>query len=223
MGYGIMNGMSVNKHPVESSLLPASDIRLNGISREVTPMDFRTGRIEKVAAAMLATAQAERDPTGKISMSLVGLAAPQIGEFIRVILFDKKSQPNKTNLEPQFQVIVNPQIIRSSKEEELGREGCYSTGDIKAAIYRAKSVVVTGMDTDRQPVALNIEDSFHARIVQHEVDHLNGVRCPDRVRAPEHLHIVKPDEFQDYREQWQSWSTHAPVEDWLAIKNGSAG
>lgn len=206
----------------DHELLPASDARLNLVSRELGEEEIGAhGASEFVIKAMTAIALGERDEAHPNRPSLVGLAAPQIGAMVRIILFDQKATAGEPNFEPDLQFVINPRITQASEQEELGREGCYSTGDIRAAVYRAQSIRLAGLDEQGAPMQLDLT-GFQARIAQHEIDHLNGIRCPDRVRDPSHLHLVKPDEFQDYREHWQTWPTHYPIEDWLKLKGGGS-
>ena len=202
-------------------LIPATDTRLNGISREITKDEFGSEFLQELIENMGRIAMQERDEEHPNRPTLVGLAAPQIGVFVQVILFDAAASSAQPNFNPDLQFVINPKIVKASDERELGREGCYSTGDIRAVVRRHTAVTVTGFDQDGKELNYNLTD-FQARIVQHEIDHLNGVRCPDRIESPERLHKVLPDEFQDYRENWAMWDKFYRPEDWLRIKHGGA-
>ena len=203
----------------EYKLIPATDTRLNGLSRRVLGGEIGGKYIQNIVKAMAKIAMGERDADHPNEPTLVGLAAPQLGEFVRIVLFDKIAGSGKPNFEPELVFIINPEITKASGEEDLGREGCYSTGDICAVIPRAKQITIRGLSTDGKKVEYELED-FQARIVQHEVDHLNGMRCPDRVRDPSRLHIVKKADFQKYRENWQNWQELCSSEYWLKVKSG---
>ena len=201
----------------EYKLVPATDTRLNGLSRVVKTEEIKSEYIESVIKSMARVAMGERDAEHPSLPTLVGLAAPQLGEMVRIILFDKIAGSSKPNFEPELTFIINPEITQSSSEEELGREGCYSTCNICAVVPRAKQITVCGLNESGGQVEYSLED-FQARIVQLEVDHLNGIRCPDRVRDPARLHYVEKSDFQSYRENWQTWHQLCPPEDWLKIK-----
>lgn len=200
-------------------LIEATDTRLNGVSREVQADEIGSDFLEDVARSMRVIALNERDKDNPERRTLVGLAAPQIGTFVRVILFDEDATAGNPNFNPNIHFVINPRIEEVSEEEALGREGCYSSGEICGAVFRAKSINVSGLDLAGKNISYNLND-FQARIVQHEIDHLNGIRFPDRIRKLEHLHRVAADEFQDYREHWQTWEKQYPCEDWLKIKQG---
>ncbi len=201
-------------------LLP-SDVRLNCVSSAVR--DVQSEHVAKVVQAMTKIAMGARDEKHPEAPSMVGLAAPQIGVFERIIAVDLNANPGSTNFDVDLRFIINPQIKDASVEEELGREGCYSTGDIAGAVYRAKSVTVVGLDLSGDLVEHRLE-GFVARIVQHEIDHLNGIRFPDRIRDPKHLHAFesKLGEFQRYRTEWATWQNLYPVESWIKVKSGDS-
>ncbi len=98
----------------------------------------------------------------------VGLAAPQVGKSKRVIVIDASFAGQKI-LE-----MINPKIIKRSKEKEIGEEGCLSFPGIYLKIKRAKSVEVKGLDIKGGKITLKAE-GFLARVLQHEIDHLDGI------------------------------------------------
>jgi hypothetical protein len=81
-------------------------------------------------------------------------------------------------------------------------------------------VTLEGFDRNGKPIALELE-GFVARIAQHEVDHLNGIRFPDRIpeEYPERLHWVEPSEFSEYRKHWMHWSVICPRIKWNTMKS----
>lgn len=201
-------------------LLPG-DTRLNNVSREITSDEIGSKFLDSLCSRMEHIAMGERDAQHPDLPSLVGLAAPQVGRFVRVILFDIKTNASTTNLDPEIRFIINPRVIKASEERELGREGCYSTGDVQAVIRRHNSLTVRGLDRAGNAVSYDLED-FQARIVQHEIDHLNGIRCPDRIESLDCLHNVPKEEFQSYRESWATWDKYYEIRDWLKMKGGGS-
>ena len=103
----------------------------------------------------------------------VGLAAPQVGISKRVIV----ASPTMT--EGEEYVFVNLEIFEA-RGRELGMEGCLSLPGISGEIPRAKAIRFRARDRQGKPVEMEAKD-FFARIIQHEVDHLNGVLLIDRV------------------------------------------
>ena len=104
----------------------------------------------------------------------VGLAAPQVGVGERIIVVD----PQQDDL-PAF-ALINPVILEFSKETEKGEEGCLSIPGLRDLVERSYSVVVKGMTEEGEDRQLELE-GLPARIIQHEVDHLDGVLFIDRV------------------------------------------
>ena len=104
----------------------------------------------------------------------VGLAAPQVGIAQRVIVVD----PHEEGTE-RF-ALVNPVILESAAELERGEEGCLSIPGLKEIVERPAAVVVEGMALDGSTRRLDASGLL-ARILQHEVDHLNGVLFIDRI------------------------------------------
>ncbi len=152
--------------------------------------------------------------------ALVGLAAPQIGAFVRMILWDVNAQAGQTDVDPEFKLMINPHLVRVGQHEELEKEACHSTGNIRARVYRATSVTVSYTQGGREPTAAHIKDPFQARIIQHEVDHLNGVRCPDRIRSPKDL-ISTAGEVYSHEQNSYAWEHQVPLATWLEMKQGT--
>lgn len=111
----------------------------------------------------------------------VGLAANQVGVLWRIITF--------TNPEEQKdQVLINPQIVHLSEEREKDEEGCLSFPDIYDQVERAKKVVVKGWDLEGKEITIEGEGLL-ARILQHEIDHLDGILFVDRLSPARRLLI----------------------------------
>jgi peptide deformylase len=115
----------------------------------------------------------------------VGLAAPQLGVLDRVIIYKLPEEK-----EP-LRVIVNPKII-SFKGEQVGPEGCLSIPFLQGEVKRFNEVTVKGMDMLGRPFKRRAS-AFEARVIQHEVDHLDGILFVDRADL-ETLHWIEPDD-----------------------------
>ena len=103
----------------------------------------------------------------------VGLAAPQLGESLRIIVYQLPEEDSP------FRAVLNPKII-SRKGEQIGPEGCLSLPYLQGDVKRAMEVIVKGMDLLGRPFKRRAS-GFEARIIQHEVDHLDGILFVDRV------------------------------------------
>ena len=106
----------------------------------------------------------------------VGLAAPQIGVSKRVIIAYKEDIDKVIE-------IINPEII-SASGEQIGEEGCLSVPGKVGSVKRANNIVVTGQNADGQPIEYHATGMF-ARILQHEIDHLNGILFVDKIEKVE--------------------------------------
>ena len=111
-----------------------------------------------------------------------GLAAPQIGVGLRVVIFGVTSNPRYPGIEPvPDTVLINPQITPLSNETEEGWEGCLSVPGMRGWVPRYRRLRYAGFDEHGKRFEREVE-GFHARVVQHEVDHLDGVLYPMRIR-----------------------------------------
>lgn len=108
----------------------------------------------------------------------VGLAAPQIGKSIRLIVVhvpkDEEDGTKETSLK-----LLNPEIIKSAGEQ-LGPEGCLSMPGIGGNVLRADLITVKAIDMDNKPVRIKA-DGYLARVLQHEIDHLDGILFTDHI------------------------------------------
>lgn len=112
-----------------------------------------------------------------------GLAAPQIGVDLQVVIFGS-DQPNPRYPEAPVvprTVLINPVITPLGDEEEEGWEGCLSVPGLRGVVPRWRRIRYQGFDAQGQPIDREAE-GFHARVVQHECDHLWGKLYPMRVR-----------------------------------------
>ena len=110
-----------------------------------------------------------------------GLAAPQIGENVRVVIFEVINNARYPNREPiPFTVLINPQLAPVSEETDLDWEGCLSVPGLRGQVARYTTLRYTGLDQFGKPIDRTVS-GFHARVVQHEVDHLDGVLYPMRM------------------------------------------
>jgi peptide deformylase len=111
-----------------------------------------------------------------------GLAAPQIGVLLRVVIFGVKSNPRYPDVEEvPDTVLINPQLTPLAADLEEGWEGCLSVPGMRGWVPRWHRLRYTGFDQHGNFFQRDVE-GFHARVVQHECDHLDGILYPMRIR-----------------------------------------
>ena len=112
----------------------------------------------------------------------VGLAAPQIGVGLQVVIFGFEKSERYPEAEPVPEtILINPIITPLTEDEVLGWEGCLSVPGLRGEVPRCARIRYQGLDETGQTID-RIVDGFHARVVQHECDHLWGTLFPMRVR-----------------------------------------
>ena len=137
--------------------------------------------VTRFASAELTALVADLDETMR-SLNGAGIAAPQIGVSVRVVIFELKDNPRYPHLAPvPYTVLVNPVITELGSEQEEGWEGCLSVPGMRGLVPRHRRVRYQGFDPTGAAID-RIAEGFHARVVQHEVDHLDGVLYPQRIR-----------------------------------------
>jgi peptide deformylase len=109
----------------------------------------------------------------------VGLAAPQVGVGQRLIVVEYADEAQGDGAPPKLYAVVNPEIVRRSKEMIPGTEGCLSIPGYLGEVERHQTITVRGLDRNGKPLRLKAKD-WLARIFQHEIDHLDGVLFIDR-------------------------------------------
>ena len=152
-------------------VLRMGDPRLLEISRPVET--FGTPELRELIADM-------RDTMAHLNGA--GLAAPQIGVPLRVVIFGVKQNPRYPDAEEvPDTVLVNPVITPLSDEMEEDWEGCLSVPGMRGVVPRFSRLRYRGFDEEGHPIDRSVE-GFHARVVQHECDHLDGILYPMRIR-----------------------------------------
>lgn len=144
------------------------------VLREVArPVErFGTAELDRLVADMKDTMAHENG---------AGLAAPQIGESVRVVIFGVSSNPRYPDAEEvPFTVLVNPEIAFLTEETEDGWEGCLSVPGLRGVVPRRTRLRYAGYDERGRRIE-RVAEGFHARVVQHECDHLDGVLYPMRM------------------------------------------
>jgi len=152
-------------------VLKMGDPRLLAVAEPVRA--FGTAELESLLSDMRDTMQ---------ELSGAGLAAPQIGVGLRVVIFEVEHNPRYPEAEGvPFTVLINPQLTPIGTEIEEGWEGCLSVPGMRGLVPRYRRLRYTGVDAQGHPLDRTVS-GFHARVVQHEVDHLDGILYPRRIR-----------------------------------------
>lgn len=139
----------------------------------VAVTEFNTPELDSLVQDMLDTMREENG---------AGLAANQIGVLQRVVIFGFDKNPRYPDREPiPITVLVNPEIRPVGDEIEEDWEGCLSVPGMRGWVPRFRKIIYRGLDPVGQIVEREVE-GFHARVVQHECDHLDGVLYPQRIR-----------------------------------------
>ncbi len=205
--------MSETAPKAHLELIPPKSKTLNQRSAELAHNLVKSRETQWIIDEMMAIAKGTHSDDKKRTM--VGLAAPQVGINKRIIVVDVASTGHGEN--PDLRAYINPLITARSATTEIGREGCFSTGNVCGIVDRAREITIQALNRDGEVVNESYID-FTARIFQHETDHLDGLRFPDRITDDKRLHWVESDQFGDYREHWQDWSILCARDTWESIK-----
>jgi len=163
-------------------IVQVGDPVLRQVARPLDPAELATPRIRQLIDDMRDTMRAAPG---------VGLAAPQIGESIQLVVIEDPGGPDDLSAEERaarerdampFHVLVNPTLTDRTDEVVDAFEGCLSFAGFTMVVPRVRKVRVEALDEHGQRV-VKVAIGWYARILQHEVDHLRGVVCCDRMEA----------------------------------------
>nr|WP_110253522.1 peptide deformylase [Undibacterium pigrum] len=154
-------------HPI----LKMGDARLLRVADQVTA--FNTPELHELIKDMFET---------MIAANGAGLAAPQIGVNLQLVIFGFKNNPRYPDapVVPET-VLINPVLTPLSEETDDAWEGCLSVPGMRGLVPRWSALRYEGYDQFGTRISRDV-DGFHARVVQHECDHLNGILYPMRIR-----------------------------------------
>ena len=155
-------------------ILKMGDARLLRVAQPVSQREFDSDALHLLVADMFETMRA---------VNGAGLAAPQIGVDLQLVIFGTDEINLRYPDAPAVPrtVLLNPVITPLSLDEEDGWEGCLSVPGLRGVVPRFSRIRYTGFDLYGDPVDRTV-DGFHARVVQHECDHLIGKLYPMRIR-----------------------------------------
>ncbi len=120
----------------------------------------------------------------------IGIASPQVGKNIRICIIGKAAIQKNHQLFGKDLVLVNPNFQKTSKKTGIETEGCLSVPGIFGNVKRNKDILVSAIDRDGKPLEFNAK-GFFARVVQHEIDHLDGILFIDKA-----TNIQKADQLE---------------------------
>ena len=153
-------------------VLRLGDPRLRQRSRELGEEQFGSAQLQALIADLRDTMAARAG---------AGLAAPQIGVPLRVVIYGIPSNPRYPEAAPIPEtLLINPVLTPIGEERQSGWEGCLSVPGLRGRVQRWQRLQVAWRDTDGR-CREQIVEGFHARVVQHECDHLDGVLFVDRL------------------------------------------
>jgi peptide deformylase len=157
-------------------VLKMGDPRLLSVAQPVAT--FGTPELESLLSDMQDTMR---------NLNGAGLAAPQIGVGLRVVIFGFEENPRYPEADAvPFTVLVNPTLTPIGTAQDEDWEGCLSVPGMRGLVPRYRELRYTGFDAAGAPIDRTVKD-FHARVVQHEVDHLDGILYPRRIRDLTHF------------------------------------
>lgn len=152
-------------------VLKMGDPRLLETAHPVT--DFSSPELAQLLVDMHDTMEA---------LNGAGLAAPQIGVGLQVVIFGVGANPRYPDAEAvPYTVLINPKLTALSDRMEEAWEGCLSVPGMRGLVPRHQALRYRGFSENGMPIDRSVSD-FHARVVQHEVDHLLGILYPMRIR-----------------------------------------
>ncbi|HEY1090681.1 MAG TPA: peptide deformylase [Burkholderiaceae bacterium] len=153
-------------------ILKMGDQRLLRVAKNVAPTEFGTPQLRELVADMFDTMKAAKG---------AGLAAPQIGVDLQLVIFGFERAERYPEAPPvPLTVLINPVITPLSDDKVEGWEGCLSVPGLRGLVPRHERIRYRGFDLEGQPIDREVE-GFHARVVQHECDHLQGLLYPMRI------------------------------------------
>jgi len=152
-------------------VLRMGDPRLLQVAEPVT--EFNTAELDGLIQDMFDTMAA---------LDGAGLAAPQIGVSKRLVIFGVEANPRYPEVEPvPTTILINPQLEALAKDMDEAWEGCLSVPGMRGLVPRYTQLRYSGYDQHGKHFTREV-NGFHARVVQHEYDHLDGILYPRRIR-----------------------------------------
>ena len=163
--------------------------RVLDVVRAPAPVLSTVGALVDPADPGVVQLAADLVATMRVSPGCVGLAAPQVGEGVKVFCVDVSAHPKTRGHHGTF-VLCNAEVVESSRNEKA-REGCMSVPDLTGDVKRASRVLVRGQLPGTGEKVEVAAEAFEARALQHEIDHCDGLLFLDRVAGAHAIHTRK--------------------------------
>ncbi|MEN8163460.1 MAG: peptide deformylase [Acidobacteriota bacterium] len=157
---------------------------LRQVAEPVPEEYFGTGRLDELGRDMVRTMMSEDG---------VGLAGPQVDEGLRLFVYWVPGDDDHPEIAPRL--VANPEIKPVGDAVEEGWEGCLSIPGLRGIVSRYSRIKVRARDLEGNAISLTA-DGFHARVIQHEFDHLDGIVFLDRMDSPASL---------AYEQEWERY------------------
>ncbi len=184
-----------------SSVLKKTDFGnpiLREVARRLTPKEIKSAEIQALIQDMYYTLENRKYG--------VGLAAPQVGKGVALCVVGIKETPTRPDLEKVELTLINPEIIATYGYRKPMWEGCISGAELYAQVPRYKKLRLKWLD-EQAHVHEEDFDGFIAHVVQHEVDHLNGILYVDRIKDTKSIMTMR-----EYKKQMlKSRKGKAPI------------
>ena len=158
---------------MRSDIVIGTDPRLH---KECAPVEVIDGKIRRLAKRMLDEMYATEG---------VGLAAPQVGELIQLIVIDVDYVEGDKRKNPY--VLVNPELVVADGEERVTSEGCLSYPGINVKVSRPSHVIVRARNLDGELMQYEARENLFATCLQHEIDHIHGITMVDHLKPSERV------------------------------------
>lgn len=163
-------------------VIQAGDPCLKQRSQEVPPEAILGPDVQSIIDDMIVTMDAYQG---------VGLAAPQIGINLRIMCYGFEHNPRYPNALPvPLTIFINPVILNRSQDIQTGFEGCLSLPPLRGEVPRYQWLEVKGYDRHGNEIIKKAE-GFEARIIQHEIDHLDGIFFIERIQDFKHFGLTE--------------------------------
>jgi peptide deformylase len=156
------------------------------LNRPAAPVKVFDAKLKKTAAELVET---------MFAADGVGLAAVQVGPDMAMTVINIEPKNNPEAL-PMPMMLVNPVILSASWEKEEAEEACLSVPGKVGPVWRSKKVIVNAQDLAGKLIHLEL-DGWFARVLQHEIDHLNGILFIDRIDDKKRVRRYKPGKTKD--------------------------
>jgi peptide deformylase len=196
----------------------ADDPILRKVAAKVNETKITSHALLQIIEEMLDVAYDHRKDRTK--PTVVGLAAPQIGISKQIICVDIGAD-GKDQLS-DMRVYINPKILWASNDKEDWCEGCWSTDKVCGIVSRPVSIEMSAFIPEGQFITERYS-GYTARILQHEVDHLNGKEFVSHISEPDKLHWVEDEQWEEYKKRggWRDWPYKCTFDKWHVIKGDS--